>query len=96
MVLGPVSYSDSLRVELRRVRPERNEWRFYIMEVSRDLFGDIVLLRYWGRLGTGGRLRSDPYPDVPTASAALSSLGDSKRRRGYLERVIASQSASQS
>ena len=30
---------------LIRVRPERNEWRFYRMEVCPDLFGRALLLR---------------------------------------------------
>jgi WGR domain len=37
---------------LIRVRPERNEWRFYRMEVWPDLFGRALLLRQWGRIGT--------------------------------------------
>lgn len=37
---------------LGRVRPERNEWRFYRMEVCPDLFGRALLLRQWGRIGT--------------------------------------------
>ena len=32
---------------LIRVRPERNEWRFYRMEVWPDLFGHVLLLRQW-------------------------------------------------
>jgi predicted DNA-binding WGR domain protein len=55
------------------------------MEISFDLFGSTLLLRNWGRIGTGGRLRSDPYPDVAAASVALGSLADKKRRRGYLD-----------
>ena len=30
---------------LIRIRPERNEWRFYRMEVWPDLFGRALLLR---------------------------------------------------
>ena len=46
---------------LIRVRPERNEWRFYRMEVWPDLFA--LLLRRWGRTGTEGRRRLDPHAD---------------------------------
>jgi integrase len=31
---------------LARIRPERNEWRFYRMEVWPDLFGRALLLRH--------------------------------------------------
>jgi hypothetical protein len=33
---------------LSRIRPDRNEWRFYRMEVWPDLFGRALLLRQWG------------------------------------------------
>lgn len=70
-------------VALRRIRPERNERRFYRMDVATDLFGTAVLMRNWGRIGTHGRLRSDPYPDEAAARAALLALAAAKRRRGY-------------
>ncbi|HJU17522.1 MAG TPA: WGR domain-containing protein [Stellaceae bacterium] len=50
------------RAALTRIRPERNEWRFYRLEVWPDLFGQALLARNWGRIGTGGRLRLDPFP----------------------------------
>jgi predicted DNA-binding WGR domain protein len=39
---------------LARIRPERNEWRLYRMEIWPDLFGRALLLRQWGRIGTRG------------------------------------------
>ncbi len=71
---------------LVRVRPERNEWRFYRMEVWPDLFGRALLLRQWGRIGTEGRRRLDPHPDPGAALNALAQLAQSKRRRGYQDR----------
>lgn len=73
------------KLALTRIRPDRNERRFYRLEVTVDLFGTILLLRSWGRLGTDGQRRSIPYPDLATAAAALTSLAESKRRRGYVE-----------
>jgi predicted DNA-binding WGR domain protein len=70
-------------VALTRIRPERNEWRFYRMAVWPDLFGRALLARNWGRLGAGGRLRLDPYPDAGAAVNALARLARAKRRRGY-------------
>ncbi len=69
---------------LIRVRPDRNEWRFYRMEVWPDLFGRALLLRQWGRIGTEGRRRLDPHPD---AGAALAHIAGTKRRRGYHDRT---------
>jgi predicted DNA-binding WGR domain protein len=72
---------------LVRVRPERNEWRFYRLEVWPDLFGRALLVRQWGRIGTEGRRRLDPHPDSGAAANALAQLASAKRRRGYQDRA---------
>src|ERR1700722_11908838 len=56
---------------LIRVSPERNEHRFYRLEVWPDLFGRALLVRHWGRLGTPGRRRLDPHPDRAPRSTPL-------------------------
>ena len=72
---------------LIRVRPERNEWRYYRLEVWPDLFGRALLSRQWGRIGTEGRRRLDPHPDAGAALNALARIAHAKRRRGYLDRA---------
>lgn len=74
-------------VSLIRVRPERNEWRYYRMEIWPDLFGSALLVRQWGRIGTEGRRRLDPHPDPGAAINALAHLARQKRRRGYQDRA---------
>ena len=71
------------RASLVRIRPERNEWRFYRLEIWSDLFGRVLLMRQWDRIGTEGRRRLDPYPDPGAALNALATLTRAKRRRGY-------------
>lgn len=71
---------------LIRVRPERNEWRYYRLEIWPDLFGRALLVRQWGRIGTEGRRRLDPHPDPGAALNALARLLHAKRRRGYQDR----------
>jgi predicted DNA-binding WGR domain protein len=71
------------RVSLARVRPERNEWRYYRMEVWPDLFGRALLVRNWGRIGTQGRMRLDPHVDAGAAVNALAAIVRSKTKRGY-------------
>ncbi len=73
---------------LIRVRPERNEWRYYRLEIWPDLFGRALLLRQWGRIGTEGRRRLDPHPDSGAALNALSKIAGAKRRRGYRDRGV--------
>jgi predicted DNA-binding WGR domain protein len=48
-----------------------------------DLFGRALLVRQWGRIGTEGYRRLDPYPDPDAALNALAQLLRIKRRRGY-------------
>ncbi len=56
---------------LRRVDPARNMRRFYSLDVERDLFGNVVLVPRWGRIGTAGRVRLDEYPGEGRAVAAM-------------------------
>jgi predicted DNA-binding WGR domain protein len=72
---------------LVRIRPERNEFRYYRIEVWPDLFGRALLLRHWGRLGTPGCRRLDPHPDPGAAINAPAALLRRKRRRGYRDRT---------
>jgi len=53
------------------------------MIVTVDLFGDTFLLRNWGRIGTGGRLRWDLCADLSRATVSLRVLAQRKRMRGY-------------
>lgn len=71
---------------LVRVRPERNEWRYYRLAIWADLFGGALLVRHWGRIGTPGRVRLDPHPDAGAACNALARLLRAKRHRGYHDR----------
>jgi predicted DNA-binding WGR domain protein len=71
------------RLEMKRVRPEKNERRFYALEITIDLFGGLSVARNWGRIGTCGRQRLDPHVDLADAGAALNRLAQKKRRRGY-------------
>jgi predicted DNA-binding WGR domain protein len=73
-------------VSLCRIVPEINEWRYYRMEIWPDLFGRALLMRQWGRIGTDGRRRLDPFPDAGAATNALAKIASSKRRRGYRDR----------
>jgi hypothetical protein len=45
--------------------------RYYALAVERDLFGGVVLVREWGRLGTRGHRLHDEHPTEGQAYAAL-------------------------
>ena len=68
---------------LRRIEPEQNVARFYALMIERDLFGRIVLVRHWGRIGSRGRERLDEHGSEVEAAEAIAKLAAVKRRRGY-------------
>lgn len=68
--------------------PERDEHRYYRLEVWPDLFGHAMLVCRWGRIGTRGCHRLDPHPDPGAAINALAARARAKRRRGYRDRAV--------
>jgi predicted DNA-binding WGR domain protein len=70
-------------VRLTRIRPERNEWRFYRLDIWPDLFGGFTLIREWGRIGTGGQSRHETYATYEEAESASTALAAMKQKRGY-------------
>jgi predicted DNA-binding WGR domain protein len=59
-------------VELRRIEPARNMYRFYRLDIQLDLFGGVRLLRQWGRIGgRGGRIKIAHYENDALAADAL-------------------------
>jgi hypothetical protein len=51
-------------VHLRRVDSARNMSRFYRLDIQPDLFGGVLLVKQWGRIGAAGA----PWPSVTTAT----------------------------
>ena len=53
---------------LTRIEPACNARRFYRMAVWPDLFGRVLLVCRWDRIGAPGRVRLDPYPNLALRS----------------------------
>jgi predicted DNA-binding WGR domain protein len=70
-------------VILRRVDPELRIAQFYSLMIERDLFGTIMLVRSWGRIGTRGSELVQVFATEREAAEALEVLARAKRRRGY-------------
>jgi len=70
-------------IHLHRIDSARNMARFYRMSSTPSLFGDICLVREWGRIGRPGRVRIDLYETGEEAIAAREALSRVKRQRGY-------------
>jgi len=70
-------------VHLRRVDPARNMRRFYRLDVQPDLFGGVLLMKEWGRIGARGRMVAERYDSEALAADAMQRQAERKRRRGY-------------
>lgn len=68
---------------LRRIDPSRNMARFYVLALQPTLFGEVSLVRNWGRIGTMGRQKIELFECAGSAEAALSKLAARKVKRGY-------------
>jgi predicted DNA-binding WGR domain protein len=71
---------------LRLVRrdQERLMARFYTMHLAPTLFGGGDLVRDWGRIGSPGTVRIDPFETLGESERALRRIEKQKRKRGYL------------
>ena len=70
---------------LHRLDPTVNMARFYALSLENSLFGDILLVRRWGRIGTHGRVRFDWFDNPAEAANELTRIARVKARRGYQE-----------
>ena len=72
--------------EFHRIDSARNMRRFYRLDMQPDLFGGVLLVRQWGRIGARGRIVADRFDDATLAAAALAQHATRKTRRGYSAR----------
>lgn len=57
--------------------------RFYRLDMQLDLFGGVLLVRQWGRIGARGRIVAERFGSVALAADALEKHAQQKTRRGY-------------
>ena len=70
-------------VRLTQTAPFANRHRYYLLRTLPTLFGERVLLRQWGRIGSPGRVRRDCHKTESDVINALAKLAKQKHRRGY-------------
>jgi predicted DNA-binding WGR domain protein len=73
-------------LHFERVDPACNMARFYGLAVEPTLFGEWVLMRCWGRIGTAGQGRLHTFASQSDALAEQGRMAQRKRQRGYQER----------
>jgi predicted DNA-binding WGR domain protein len=71
-------------VHLQRVNPERNEQRYYIVQVGPSLLDDYAVLRVWGRMGGQQRHTVIACQSQAEADRLADSLIRRRLRHGYV------------
>lgn len=70
-------------LHLRRIDAARNMRRFYALSTQPTLFGEMSLIRNWGRIGTNGQTMVQTFNGSAEAVEVFGRLERAKRRRGY-------------
>ena len=68
---------------LHRIDPDRNMSRFYCVDVAPTLFGEVSVLRTWGRIGTHGRMSLETCATLGEAETVAARTLRQKAQRGY-------------
>lgn len=67
----------------RRVDATRNMARFYLLSLEPTLFGEIAVLRHWGRIGRRGRQALSLHATMEEAEEILTRQIARRLKRGY-------------
>ncbi len=70
-------------VYLERIDQARNMARYYRLSVVETLFGEWVMVREWGRIGSRGQSREHCCASPDHAEALLEVHQTQRVRRGY-------------
>jgi predicted DNA-binding WGR domain protein len=55
-----------------------------LLDVQPDLFGGVLLIRAWGRIGAFGRVVAEHYHSDTLATDAMQRHAERKKRRVYV------------
>jgi predicted DNA-binding WGR domain protein len=75
----------SCLADLQAIDPARNIARAYTIQFGQDLFGEWVVRRHWGRIGTQGQCEE---LIAPSEQAGLKLVGTWLRQRSYARKRI--------
>lgn len=80
--------SQPYQLYVERSDASRNMARYYAMSIEPNLFGDICLLRKWGRIGAKGQMMVHHFGREEEAVRLFLDLLRQKRKRGYRPRSL--------
>jgi predicted DNA-binding WGR domain protein len=69
---------------LHRIDPDANMARYYCVDIALTLFGEVCVIRSWGRIGTQGRTSIETWVSAAEAEKAAVRTLRQKVRRGYM------------
>lgn len=70
---------------LHRIDNSQNMARFYLVMVDLSLFGEWMVLRQWGRIGSRGQQRVELVEGLVAAQRRSQEIVAVKKRRGYVD-----------
>jgi predicted DNA-binding WGR domain protein len=73
----------SASFHVMRCEPARNMARYYSLTMQPTLFGEVSLIRNWGRIGTRGQQKIDTFSGTSQFDEAYEKLTQRKLRKGY-------------
>lgn len=68
---------------IERIEPQKNMARFYALAVQPTLFGEVSLVRCWGRIGARGQQKVHLFDDEKQAVDLFLELLRKRQKRGY-------------
>jgi predicted DNA-binding WGR domain protein len=68
---------------IRRRNPTLNEARYHALTVQAMIDSRWSVVHEWGRIGSPGTVRAEPFEDEAKARAACEQYVCLKRRKGY-------------
>jgi predicted DNA-binding WGR domain protein len=68
---------------LQKRDPERNQHRYYNLDLQPHLFGGWSVIREWGRIGHPGQIRVELCCTLEEANGVFGAKLRQKRQRGY-------------
>lgn len=67
----------------QRIDASRNMSRYYAVSVQPTLFGEIAVMRSWGRIGKAGGEKSETFSNEEQAIFRFQDIARRKCKRGY-------------
>jgi predicted DNA-binding WGR domain protein len=71
------------RLHVQRIDATQNMARFYVLAIEPSLFGNVSVVRKWGRIGTRGQERVHHFENEKQALSLFLDILRKKRRKGY-------------